>query len=142
MMNQEIKYPFEIVSVFLKSFSFNRIGVIPENRKASVISKFKIIENEFPKLQINLLFETEDPAPVSFKIEGIGLFRYVGKQKKYDKELNKDFVVDKGLHILWVYLDRVTRMFTNEMGVEPLQGQIPISFSLAREKLKKAISNK
>ncbi len=127
-MKKEMIYPFEIVSIFLKSFSFDRKEEIPPNIPIPVKTKFKLLEPGFPKIQLNVLVETPTDLPISFRIEAVGLFNYIGEKQEYDSDINKNFIFKKGLHTIWPYISQIIKLFTSQMGMAPLNSPIPSSF--------------
>jgi hypothetical protein len=127
-MSKNMEYPYEFISIFLKSININRKDEIPPNTPIIGNVKFKVIEPEFPKLQINVLFETVGDLPITYAIEALGLFKYIGSKKVYDKELNKKFVFEKGLHIISAYVSQMIKLFTSQMGMNPLN--VPITMLL------------
>ena len=127
-MNKAIKYPYEIVSVFLISFRFNRNAEITPNLQIPVKTKFKLLEPGFPKIQVNVLIETPNDLPISFQIEAVGLFNYVGEKQDYDSARNKEFIFEKGIHTILPYISQIIKLFTSQMGMTPLNILIPSTF--------------
>ena len=136
-MKKTTRYPYEIVSIFLISFSFKRSENIPPNIPVPVKTKFKLLKSEFPKIQINLLIETPDDLPISFKIESVGLFNYIGEKLEYDPILDTEFVIEKGFHVIWPYISQMVKLFTSQMGMNPLNIEVPSIFEKTVIKSKK-----
>lgn len=135
-MSKATRYPYEIDSIFLRSFKFDRKEEIPPNIPIPVTTKFKLLEPEYPRVQINVLFETPSDLPISFQLEAIGLFKYIGDKQEYDSTLNKEFVFEKGLLIIWTYISQIVKLFTSQMGMTPLNTPIPSTFEEPKKTLK------
>jgi preprotein translocase subunit SecB len=127
------KYPYEALNIFAISLSFKRNNSIPENIEIPISTEIKVVEPGFPRLQVNMRVKTPPDSPFSFNIETVGLFDYVGEKGEYDKELNKEFVTEKALHILWIYASQLVRIITGQMGTNPINIKTPLAFSELRE---------
>lgn len=127
-MDDQTKYPFKLVNVFLISLSMSRINELPNPLELQVAVEVKYIEPGFPTLQINMKVSSTQDAPLSFNLEAVGLFEFIGDDTEYDRELNREFVFERGLHMLWIFISQTIRLITSQMGMNPLNLQAPISF--------------
>jgi preprotein translocase subunit SecB len=89
-------------------------------------TEIKIVEQEFPRLQVNVKVNTKEDAPVSFNFEMVGIFNYIGESKHYESELNKEFVSKKALDLIWVLAVQTVRIITGQMGMNPIQLNTPV----------------
>jgi preprotein translocase subunit SecB len=129
-MSQNIQYPFSLVNAFFISLHFEREGVMPDTIEMPIEMQIKVIDKDFPRLQVNLRNKTNAPSPVKLDIELVGLFDYIGDHPEQDHELISDFIREKGLYMLWPYVSQMTRMITGQMGMNPIDTRTPLSFEL------------
>jgi len=128
-MTQEQKYPYQLVNTFIVSISFNRARKLPPTMELPTNIGVQYTEPGFPRIQVGLKVSSPEDSLVPFNIEVIGLFDYTGQKKEYDKPLNKEFVEEKALHMLWVYSSQMVKLVTSQMGMNPLEVRSPISFT-------------
>ncbi len=132
-MTNANNYPYELKEIFTISLEFHRQNEIPTPVELPISSEIKLIESGFPRLQINMRISTAQEGAITFNIELVGLFDYIGESPEYDKELNKEFVSEKALHMLWVYGVQIIRIITGQMGMNPIQMKVPISFPILQQ---------
>jgi hypothetical protein len=125
----KIKYDYRLINIFFSSISIKRLNDIPPGIEILISSEIKILELEFPHIQVNLISKTQDDSPISFNIETIGQFDYIGIKKMFDRDKNKLFVFKEGLPILWIYTSQFLRTLTSQMGMNPLLINMPQEFS-------------
>jgi preprotein translocase subunit SecB len=128
-MPPEIKYPFQQVAVFPIALSFSRIPQIPKQLELPVAIRYKFLEEEFPKIQVNLKVETPVDVPIPFNIEMVGIYNYVGDQTSYNNELDNEFVREKAVFMIWGYIDQLVRIITAQMGNKPILLKAPLAFA-------------
>ena len=97
--------------------------------------QIKVIDKGFPRIQVNIRVETLDqkPIPVTFALELVGLFEYIGEQPEADANTLNDFMAARGLHMLWPYITQMIRVISAQMGMNPLQFKTPLDFELRLE---------
>ncbi len=130
------QYPFNLIGAFFTSLSFERENAILENVEVPIEIQIKIIDKEFPKLQVNLKTRTPDQSPVKFSMELIGLFEYTEKNLEIGRSRILEFVNTRGLHMLWPYASQMIRIITSQMGMNPLNTKTPVSFNIPPQALK------
>lgn len=129
-MTSKNKYPFDQVNIFLIALSFSRKQSIPDKVEMPITIEAKTAEPGFPRLQVNLKVKTPDDSIIAFNIEAVGLFDYLGEKKEYDKELDLEFVEEKALYLVWVYIDQLVNIVTSQMGINPIKLKPPTNFDL------------
>lgn len=127
-MKSDIKYPFELVNIFPISLSFSRKESIPDQVEMPISIQIKIVEPGFPRIQMNMTVKSPPDSAISFNIEAVGLFDYVGENTEYNKELNQEFIKEKALDLIWINIDQLVRIITGQMGMNPLKLKTPSSF--------------
>jgi len=127
-MTSNIKYPFEQVNIFSIALSFSRKQSIPDQIEMPISIQVKVVEPGFPRIQVNMIVKSPPDTALSFSAEVVGLFDYVGEKTEFDKELNQEFIQEKALHLIWVYIDQLARLITGQMGMNPLKLKAPIAF--------------
>jgi len=128
-MNSEMKYPFQLKNMFLTSLSFTRANEISSTIEIPIEIGVQYIEPKFPLVQVNMKISSGESALINFSTEIVGLFDYIGSQNTYDTELNREFVFEKGLFMLWPFGIQMIRLITGQMGITPLNIQTPTSFA-------------
>ena len=68
--------------------------------------------------------------PLEFEIELVGMFKYVGENSNYDDDLNNKFLFERAFHMLWPNISQLVRIITGQMGMNPLDIQVPIDLKL------------
>jgi preprotein translocase subunit SecB len=133
-MNDAPRYPYELIRTFMISLAFSRVREIHDPLEVPVRTEIKIVEPGFPRVQINMKLSSPTDAQVSFSVEVVGLFDYVGEKQEYDKELNKEFYSEKGLHLVWAYAAQMINIITSQMGMNPILLKVPVVFNPIQEK--------
>lgn len=129
------QYPFNLVNAFFVSLEFEREPVLPEKMELPIEAQIKVVDEGFPRLQVNLRTRTQGQASVKFSLELVGLFDYAGDHPEIDREIAGEFVREKGLYMLWPYVTQTIRIITGQMGMNPLDTKTPLYFSIAAEPL-------
>ena len=127
-------YPYEVINIFLISLTFKRGNAAPPPLELPISSEIKMVEPEFPRLQVNVKVSTPEDTPISFNFEIVGVFNYIGESKQYEKDLNKEFVSKKALDLIWVHATQMVRMITGQMGMNPVQLKTPVFFDVFQRK--------
>jgi hypothetical protein len=130
-MTQELKYPYQFLNAFVISISFNRARKLSSKIELPTNVKVQYTEPGFPRVQVAMKVDVPKDAPVSFSLEVIGLFDYIGTKKEYDKELNREFVQERAFHMLWVYSNQMIKLVSAQMGMNPLEIRSPAEFKLS-----------
>jgi preprotein translocase subunit SecB len=129
-MNQKPQFPFSLINAFFITLRFERIPEIHDTINIPIEIQIKIIDKDFPRLQVNLRYKTPDDSPLKFDIELVGLFDYVGEDPERDHKIVNDFVREKGLHMLWPYVLQMARLITGQMGMSPIETKTPLRFDI------------
>jgi hypothetical protein len=129
-MTQELKYPYQLINTFFTSISFNRAGKLSGKLELPTNVGVQYTEPGFPRVQVAMKVDVPNDAPVSFSLEVVGLFDYIGPKKEYDKELNREFVEQRAFHMLWVYCNQMAKSVSSQMGMNPLEIRSPAEFRL------------
>jgi len=130
-MTHELKYPYQLLNTFVISISFNRARKLLPKIEIPTNVKVQYTEPGFPRVQVAMKLDVPQDAPVSFSLEVVGLFDYIGSKKDYDKELNKEFVQERAFHMLWVYSNQMVKLVSAQMGMNPLEIRSPTEFRLS-----------
>ena len=129
-MTQELKYPYRLINTFVVSISFKRARKLSGKLGLSTNVAVQYTEPNFPRVQVAMKIDFPEDAPVSFSLEVVGLFDYVGSKKDYDKALDREFVEQRAFHMLWIYSQQMVKMVSAQMGMNPLEMQSPTEFKL------------
>jgi preprotein translocase subunit SecB len=129
-MIKNIQYPFNLVNVFFVTLHFDREPAIPNTMEMQIELQIKVIDKDFPRLQVNIRNRTKDPSPLKLEVELVGLFDYSGNNPDQDRELITDFLRDNGIHMLLPYISQIIRIITGQMGMNPLDIHFPISINV------------
>lgn len=131
-MTNELKYPYKLVNIFVVSISLRRDTQLAPKVELPTEIGIRQVEPEFPRLQVSMKVSSPQDTPVSFSLEVVGLFDYIGPKKEYDRALNKEFVQERASHMLFVYCTQLIRLVSGQLGMNPLQLGGPISFDLSQ----------
>lgn len=141
-MNDEMKYPYQHINTFVISISFKRDRVVPPNIEIPTNVSVQFTEPEFPRIQVAMKINSPEDAseeiPISFSLEVISLFDYIGSNKEYDKRLNREFGEERATHMLWVYCSQMVKTISSQMGMNPLELRSPVSFKFTEIKQAKS----
>ena len=129
-MTQFNQYQFKLVNAFFINLLFERERVLPEPMQIQIEVQTKVIDKDFPRIQINIRTSTKDQSELKMNLELIGLFDYIGDNPERDRNLIYEFIGNKGLHMLWPYISQMTRIITSQMGMNPLDVHTPIYFDI------------
>jgi len=129
-MTQELKYPYQLLNTFIISLSFKRDRKLSGKLELPTNVAVQYTEPGFPRVQVAMKVDVPTDAPVSFSLEVVGLFDYIGSKKEYDKELNREFVEQRAFHMLWVYCNQMAKLVSSQMGINPLEIRSPAVFTL------------
>jgi hypothetical protein len=149
-MTQELKYPYQHINTFIVSVAFKRLTKVPPKIELPTTVSVQLTEPGFPRVQVAMRLnspeDTSDEPPISFSLEVVGLFDYTGSSNEYDKQLNREFAEERALHVLWVYCSQMVKMFSSQMGMNPLELRSPMRFNFSEatpaESKKKSPSRK
>jgi preprotein translocase subunit SecB len=125
-MSNAVDFPFELLNIFLINLNFKRGNAVPTSIELPVSTEIKMVESEFPRLQVNVKIHTPEDTPVSFNFEVVGVFNYIGENKACDQELNKRFVSQKALDLIYVHAIQMVRIITGQMGMNPVNLKTPV----------------
>jgi preprotein translocase subunit SecB len=129
-MNQNIKYPFSLANAFFIALHFEREHILPDALEMPIEIQIKMVDKDFPRVQVNLRNKTKEQSPLKLDLELVGLFDYVGNNPERDRGLINDFIREKGLHMLWPYISQMIKMVTGQMGMSPLDTRTPLFFDV------------
>ena len=147
-MNQELKYPYQHINTFVTSISFARGPEIPSKLEIPTTVAVQLIESGFPRVQFAMKISSPENAPedspIFFNLEVVILFDYIGSQKDYNNQLNREFGEERALHMLWVYSNQIIKTISSQTGMNPLDIRSPMTFNFVESKQpeKKARSTK
>lgn len=127
-MTATARYPFVLTNAFFVTLSFERSNTLPGEIELPTEGQITVTDQQFPRLQVNFRIKTRDDSSVRFALELVGLFDYQGNQPERDRGLIKEFVQEKGLHMLWVYIGQMIRIITAQMGMNPIDLRTPLHF--------------
>lgn len=130
-MNDEMKYPFQLINIFAVSISIRRDGTLPKQIELPTNVAVQYTEPGFPRVQFAMKIEVAEDLPISMRLEVVGIFDYNGTKKKYDRGLNKEFAEERALHMLWVHSNQLVKAVSAQMGMNPLEMKNPAEFRLA-----------
>ena len=122
------RYPYSLENAFLISINIKRKKELPEIIEMPINIETKVSKPEFPRLQIIMRASNQEDSPIPFQFEIVGLFKHLGEEEEYNKDDGKEFVFDRGLHMLWPYLSQMVRIITGQMGMNPINIKTPISY--------------
>jgi len=129
-MTNNIQYPFNLVNAFFVTLHFQREPAIPNKMEFQFEIQIKVIDKDFPRLQVNIRNRTTDKSPLKLEVELVGLFDYIGDNPEQDRALINDFLRNKGIHMLLPYISQLIRIITGQMGMNPLDIHTPLSIDL------------
>ena len=124
-MTKKSHYPFDLVNAFFIVLHFDRERILPNPMEMPIEIQIKVIDKDFPRIQVNLRTINRDQSPLKLELELVGLFDYIGDNPEKDRGLISDFVREKGLCMLWPYLSQIARMITGQMGMNPIEMRMP-----------------
>ena len=124
-MTKNTLYPFDLVNAFFIVLHFERERILPSPMEMQFEIQIKVVDKDFPRIQVNLRTTNRDQSPLKLEVELVGLFDYIGDNPEKDRGLIADFVREKGLCMLWPYFSQITRMITGQMGMNPLEMRMP-----------------
>ncbi len=120
----DITYPFQFVNSFFTKINIKRSN-FQEKVEIPLNVSLKVIEPEFPKVQINMLVTTKESKSIDIELELVGQFIYMGDSKEYDKELDLEFAFNRASLLLFPFLTQMAGILTSQMGMENLKLGIP-----------------
>lgn len=123
----EKTFPYRMVNVFFVSLNIKREMKMPDELEFPITIQSKLIEPEFPRLQINLRVFTPEDSPLVFDMELIGLFDYIGNEPEYDHDMNEKFLIERGFYLVYPYSGQLLRIITGQMGINPIDTPLPIN---------------
>jgi preprotein translocase subunit SecB len=129
-MTNNIQYPFNLVNIFFVTLHFHREPAIPDVMGFQIEVQIKVIDKDFPRLQVNIRYRTMDQSPLKLEVELVGLFDYIGDNPEQDHALITDFLRDKGVHMLLPSISQIIRIITGQMGMNPLDIHTPSSINI------------
>lgn len=129
-MSDSVTFPYIFEAAFFSSLNFRRTKQLPSHMEMPINVQTKLLEPEFPRLQINIKVNTPKGHPLEFEIELVGMFKYVGENSNYDDDLNNKFLFERAFHMLWPNISQLVRIITGQMGMNPLDIQVPIDLKL------------
>jgi preprotein translocase subunit SecB len=129
-MINSIQYPFKLINAFFVTLHFDREPAVPNKMEFQIEIQIKVIDKDFPRLQVNIRNRTTDQSPLKLEVELVGLFDYIGNNPEQDRALITDFLRDKGIHMLLPYISQIIRIITGQMGMNPLDIHPPFSIDV------------
>jgi hypothetical protein len=121
---------FALQETFFIRLNFKRGTTIPSPVEIPISAQVKVVDKDFPKIQINLQVSSLDPQPVNLDIEMVAVFNYVGGDLDRGRNLLPVFLRDKGLHMMWPAIAIMMRNITSQMGMPPLNIKTPLKFDI------------
>jgi hypothetical protein len=132
-MTQKTKYPYQLVNMFVISISLKRATKLAEKVEMPTQVSIQYTEPSFPRVQVAMKIATPEDALIPLELQVVGIFDYIGSQKQYDKNLNREFAEERAFHMLWVYSIQMIKSVSTQMGMKPLELRIPKSFNILDE---------
>lgn len=129
-MTEEPKYPYQLQNTFIISISFKRDRKLSGKLELPTNVSVQYTEPNFPRIQVAMKVDVPKESPVSFSMEVVGLFDYIGSKQEYDQELNREFVEQRAFHMLWVFSSQIAKLVSSQMGINPLEIRSPAEFKL------------
>ena len=130
------KYPFRLTNAFLIELSFQRAPQVPEPIPLNLNVLVKVVDLEFPKLEVRLRLQTEgDDQPLKIVAEVVGMFDLVEGQPVPGREIVVEFLNERALFMLWPYISLPIQQITAQMGTGPVALAVPYHFELTQEAL-------
>ena len=125
-MTSRINYPFNLGNAFFVCLDFQRQAAVPSNLTLGIVTEIKVVTEKYPdQLQINLRINSQDGDPLKLSMELVALFNYTGNSPDQDKEKIIDFLNDRGLIMVWPYLNQMLKFITSQMGMQALNLNLP-----------------
>jgi preprotein translocase subunit SecB len=138
-MTSRINYPFNLSNVFFVCLDFQRQPSMPSNLALGIVTEVKMVTENYPKtLQVNLRISSQDGDPLKLSMELVALFDYTGNSPDQDKDKFVDYLNDRGLVMVWPYLNQMLKFVTSQMGIQPLNLNLPPDLSLEPDLFKTA----
>jgi hypothetical protein len=120
-MTSRINYPFNLDNAFFVCLDFQRLATVPNNLALGIGTEIKVVTEKYPdQLQVNLRINSQDGEPLKLSMELVALFKYTGNSPDQDKEKFIDFLNDRGLIMVWPYLNQMLKFITSQMGMQAL----------------------
>lgn len=128
-MKTPTKYPFQLSNSFFKLIQISRVGQLPDPVNLQLETQIRTREQEQPDiLQVDFRISTPGNQPVSINIEMVGIFNLIKGEPEQDLEAIKEFVLDRGLFMLWSIMAQLVKQITAQMGMKPLNVVTPSEF--------------
>jgi len=125
---------FRLHEAFFTSLEFSRMPEIPEPLHLRFSVELKVHSEGLPDaLQIDLKLETLEDQPLTMILELVGLFRGSGDQTQLEDDQVSRFINERALFILWPYIVQMTRFVTAQMGISPVNIEVPLQFNFLPE---------
>jgi hypothetical protein len=125
-MTSRINYPFYLDNAFFICLDFQRQAAVPSNLTIGIGTEIKVATEKYPdQLQVNLRINSQDGEPLKLSMELVALFKYTGNSPDQDKDKFIDFLNDRGLIMVWPYLNQMLKLVTSQMAIQPLNLNLP-----------------
>jgi hypothetical protein len=125
-MTSSINYPFNLENAFFICLDFQRQAAVPSNLTIGIGTEIRVVTEKYPdQLQVNLRINSQDGEPLKLSMELVALFKYTGNSPDQDKDKFIDFLNDKGLIMVWPYLNQMLKFVTSQMAMQPLNLNLP-----------------
>jgi hypothetical protein len=142
-MVTKLSYPFRLSNAFFISLEFQRGPNVLPGVNLAVTVELKLATVGYPKqIQANIRLSTADGTPIKFCLELVGIFDYMGDDSEKDKNRIVEFLNNQGFIQLWPYLVQMTKIITSQMGMSPININIPENIYLDPKIMKLAASSK
>lgn len=132
-MPDTVRFPFKLDTAFFTTVSCKRSPSVPSELHTDFKVSLKIVDVNFPKLEIFLKLEAVGDQPVTFEVELVGIFLPLESQPAPDRSIIADFINEQALFMLWPYLTQMTIQVTSQMGMNPIRIPAPSHYSFRVE---------
>ena len=125
-MTGRINYPFNLDNTFFLCLDFQRQAAVPSDMVIGIGTEIKVVTEKYPdQLQVNLRVNSPDGEPLKLSMELVAIFKYTGSMPDQDKDKFIDFLNDRGIIMVWPYLNQMLKFITSQMGIQPLNLNLP-----------------
>lgn len=123
---------FELIDSLFSNIQIRRQNKLPEKIDLQVRVEAKIVDANYPKVEIYLRVSTEVDTPFYFTTEIIGIFENRGEKSKDYQDIVKNFSLNYGVNQLWPNVVQMISMISSQMGMNPIRLKTPPSFSFEK----------
>lgn len=119
-------FPFTFNDAVFSELNFFRGPDVSELSKVDAHVQVKVVTENLPeRLQVHIRLESEESEDVRFVLEVVGLFDLKEDVVEPDQETVYAFINERAIYILWPYITQMSRILTPQMGMNPMNWNIP-----------------